>query len=101
MDPELRFLNLSWESKTGEDLSLLPLLTMSIKCGIFEHTKKEVVGGLVTSQKFIFAHLLPRLTGLVNVLTNRNKGASELKKGIELGKVKFSHPNITPFYPHF
>ena len=56
---------------------------------------------MVTSQKFIFAHLLPRLTGLVNVLTNRNKGAYELKKGIELGEVKFSHPNITPFYPHF
>ena len=49
----------------------------------------------------IFAPLFTSRTGLVTVLTSSNKVASELKKGVELGKLKFFQPQTTPLLPKY
>ena len=89
-----------------------------IKCGIFEWMKKGVVGtwrygdliktkGLKPVVYSCFTPYyppllnipLPLLPGLVSVLlTNRNKGASEPKNWVELGKLKFSKFRSTVHY---
>ena len=51
-------------------------------------------------QRTVTVHQLEILVW-VSMLTNRNKGASELKKGVDLVKLTFSKPPLHPLLPPF
>ena len=81
---------------------------MYIKCRVFEHMKKGIVGGLVTYETkdlkygvyplpmgipmFYSLYYSPFSPLCICADQYRNKVASELKKGVELGTLKFSQP---------
>ena len=53
------------------------------------------------SHYLLFHPFHPCLNSFVFVLTNRNKGISELKKEVESGELRFFQPHTTHFYPLF
>ena len=53
------------------------------------------------SHYLLFHPFHPCLNSFVFVLTNRNKGISELKKEVESGELRLFQPHTTHFYPLF